>query len=220
MGRLNAVYATILVGIAAVAPESGAAGLERRPIPPQPPPRAPYTVHQGWPLHRPPRPVVVHRPSHYERVRIRVYLPPVVFGGVVVDDHRSYGDDRYYRDDRLYRDHRSSYYYYPRPYQRDRLTWLDGETLYREDGWTEFTLDCNARGEKLWFEVRDGRVRLDWAEVVFENGEVQVVDFSERSIGPGVYSLLQFRGDLRVDHVRMVAEAASREVRLILRMER
>jgi hypothetical protein len=220
MGRLTAVCAALLAGIATVAPEAGAAGLERRPIPPPPPARAPYTVHHGWPLNRPPRPVVVHRPHehHGRRASVRIYLPPLVFGGVVVGDHR-YRDYPYYRDNPYDYDYR---YYYgsPRPYVRDRLTWMDGETLYREEGWTEFTLDCNARGGRLWFEVRDGRVRLDWAEVVFENGEVQVVDFSERSIGPGVYSLLQFRGDLRVDHVRMVAEAASREVRLILRMER
>ena len=189
---------------------------QQRPEPRQPPPqpraeprpespRSPYTVREGWPLQRPPRPVIVNPPPPpAPRVPPRIYLPLLPFGGGIVDD-------RYYRDYR--------YYDYPRPYVRDRLTWLDGQTLYREDGWTEFTLDCGARGEQLWFEVRDGRVRLDWVEIVFEDGESQVVDFSERSIGPGVYSMLRFRAGRRVDHVRIVAEATTRQVRLILRME-
>jgi len=170
--------------------------------------------------------VIVREPRHYhhDRVRVRIYLPPLFFGGVVIGggpyDYRRY-DGRYrdyrYYDDRYY-DDRS--YGYGRPYERDHLTWADSETLYREEEWVEFTLDCKARGERLWFEVRDGRARLDWAEVVFEDGEVQVIDFSERSIGPGVYPLLEFRNYRRVDHVRMVAAATTREVQLILRMER
>jgi len=96
----------------------------------------------------------------------------------------------------------------------------DSETLSRDEEWTEFTLDCNTDGTKLWFEVVDGRVQVDWAEVVFEDGEVQVVDFAARSIGPGIYPLLDFKNGRRVDHVRMVAQAASRRARLKLLMEK
>jgi len=143
--------------------------------------------------------VVAYPPARPGRAHVRLYLPTLVYGGVFVGVR--------------------PYYDYPRPYVRDRLTWMDGQTLQRADGWTEFTLDCNARGSKLWFEVRDGRARLDWAEVVFEDGEAQVVDFAERNVGPGVYPLLDFRAGRRVDQVRIVAESVSPRVRLILRME-
>lgn len=168
---------------------------------PQPPPRRPTEMHPGWPLKRPPRETILRRRRERDRVPPLIFLPPVLFGGILIDDRRDRRDPR----------HR---------YERDRLTWSDSETLYRDDEWVEFVLDCNARGEKLWIEVRDGRARIDWAEVVFADGEAQVVDFKERSLGPGLYRLLEFRDDRRVDHVRMVAQAATREVRLILRMER
>ena len=263
MGRLAAICATLVVGIAAVAPEAGAGDSQRRFQPPpaqQPPssqprpspppgrppqqappsstrakpPRAPSTVHRDWPLRRPPRPVVVHESHHHhrDRVSVRLYLPPLFFGGVVIGDPHSYDpnhayrywDNRYYGPyyDYRYREYPyyDGYYDYRRPYQRDRLTWADSQTLYRDEGWAEFTLDCTASGERLWLEVRGGRARIDWAEVVFDDGEVQVVDFQERSLGPGVYELLGFRGYRRVDHVRMVAEATTRDVQLVLRMER
>jgi hypothetical protein len=127
----------------------------------------------------------VRRRRPIDRIPPVVFLPPVLFGGVVIGDLR----DRYVRD---------------------RLAWADSETLYRDEEWVEVVLDCNARGEKLWFEVRDGRVLIDWAEIVFENGETQVVDFSERSIGPGLYVLMDFRDGRRVDHVRMVAQRFAR----------
>lgn len=165
---------------------------------PERPPRRRSELHPNWPIKRPPRETILRRRRDRDRIPPILFLPPVFFGGIVIDNRY---DPRY-------------------GYRRDRLTWADSETLYREDDWVEFVLDCNARGEKLWFEVRDGRVRIEWAEIVFENGEAQVVDFSERSIGPGLYVLLDFRDGRRVDHVRMVAQAATREVELTLRMER
>jgi hypothetical protein len=167
-------------------------------------PRGPVVIHPKSPLKRPPRAVVVRPPRGSIRVRIepRLFLPSIVFGGVVIGD----------RYDRRYRDGRG--------YSRDSLVWQDSETLYREDDWTEFTLDCNARGTKLWFEVQEGRLQVDWAEVVFESGEVQVVEFPDRSMGRGIYQLLDFRDGRRVDYVRMVAMASSSEARLTLWLER
>lgn len=204
------------VGLGLVAPEFAAAQLFRPPgsgrgrfIAPRPPVvirRAPVVTHRNWPLKRAPRPVIVRPPRGGVRVRVepRVFLPAIVFGGVVVGNRHQRG---YRYDD-------------GRGYSRDGLAWQDSETLYREDDWTEFTLDCNARGTKLWFEIFDGRVQADWAEVVFENGEVQVVEFPERTLGPGLYQLLDFRDGRRVDYVRMVAKAASREAQLTLWLER
>lgn len=130
----------------------------------------------------------------------QVFLPPVVFGGVVVSVRPGPGYD-------------------PR-YSRDNLVWQDRVALYGKDDWTEFSLDCKALGAKLWFQVVSGRVQADWAEVVYENGEAQVVQFPKRTLGPGMYVLLDIGGPRRVDHVRMVAKTPSREAKLTLWMAR
>jgi hypothetical protein len=172
--------------------------------PPVPKPRVPVVINPGWPLKRPPRSVVVRPPPVVVRPRVqpRLYLPPVVFGGVVVVERYGYP------------------YGYGYGYSRDSLVWQDSVTLYREDDWVEFTLDCNARGSKLWFEVAAGRLQVDWAEVVFQSGEVQVVEFPERSLGRGIYQLLDFRDGRRVEYVRMVARATSGEAQLSLWLQR
>jgi len=174
------------------------------PLPPVPSRRAPVVINPGWPLKRPPRSVVVRPPPVVVRPRIqpRLYLPPVVFGGVVVVERYDY---RYGRD---------------YGYSRDSLVWQDSVTLYREDDWVEFTLDCNARGSKLWFEVVEGRLQVDWAEVVFQSGEVQVVEFPERTLGRGIYQLLDFQDGRRVEYVRMVAKATTREAQLATWLQR
>ena len=109
---------------------------------------------------------------------------------------------------------------YDRGYSRDSLVWQDRATLYGKDDWTEFSLGCNALGAKLWFQVLAGRVQADWAEVVFENGEAQVVEFPKRTLGPGLYVLLDMGEMRRVDHIRMVAKTTSREANLTLWMAR
>ena len=148
-------------------------------------------VHQGWPLRRPVRTVVVRPARAVIAVRPAVYLTPVLFAGAVIAAA-------------------------PR---HDVLVWEDGETLLQDQDWTEFSLKCDTRGTKLWLQV-GGRVQVDWAEVVFENGECRVVDFRERTYGPGVYSLLDFRDGRMVDHVRMIARARSSESRVVLRMQK
>lgn len=175
----------------------------RRPLPPpgdlKRPPRVSSKPPSSWPIKRPPRPVIVYRWHDRDRIAARLFLPLVIFPWFTFEERRGY-------------------YGYGR-YDRERLTWSDSVYLYGEEGWVEFVLDCNAWGQRLWIEVRDGRADLDWAEVVFGNGESQVIDFSDRSLGPGLYPLLDFRNSRRVDHVRMVAQAATYEVGIILRME-
>jgi len=155
------------------------------------PRRTTVIVRRGWPLRRPMRMVIVHPLRHVVRIETRTYLHPVVFGGVLMATAPA----------------------------ADALVWEDSETLSRDDDWTEFTLDCDTRGTRLWFQVM-GRVEVDWAEVVFEDGEAEVVDFGARTQGPGLYSLLDFRDGRKVDHVRMVARARSDEARVTLRMEK
>lgn len=168
------------------------------PPPPAAAHRAPFVPPPGWPLKRPPRPVIARPPLGVPPVLVptRLFLPPIVFGGVAVR----------VRNDRRY--------------SHDGLVWQDRQTLSREDEWTEFTLDCKARGTKLWFEVLAGKLQVDWVEVVFDTGETQVVDFPDRPLGPGLYKLLDFREGRRVDHVRMVAKTTSREAKLTLWLER
>ncbi|HEY2954929.1 MAG TPA: hypothetical protein VGK89_06755 [Candidatus Eisenbacteria bacterium] len=154
--------------------------------------RTVVVVHRGWPLRRPLRAVVVRPARVAVRVTPGVFLAPVVFAGVVVATAPAH----------------------------DILVWEDGETLSRDDDWTEFTLTCDNRGTKLWLEVPAGKVQLDWAEVVFENGDTQVVDFAEKTQGSGLYPLLDFRDGRKVDHVRLVARAKSSEARVVLKMEK
>jgi len=151
-------------------------------------------VHRGWPLRRPARVVVVRPARVAVRVTPAVYLAPVMFtGAVVAATVASSGD---------------------------LLVWEDGETLTRNDDWTEFTLNSDSRGTRLWLEVASGTVQADWAEVVFANGDTQVVDFAERTQGPGLYPLLDFADGRMVDHVRMVARAKTPEARVVLKLEK
>jgi len=69
----------------------------------------------------------------------------------------------------------------------------------------------------LFLEVK-GRAQVNFAEVVFDNGETQVVDFNDANLRTGVYQLLDFRDGRKVDHVRLVADAKSADAKLIVRM--
>jgi hypothetical protein len=154
--------------------------------------RTTVVVHRGWPLRRPAR-VVVVRPARVAwRVAPAVFLPVVLWTGVVVATAPA----------------------------RDILVWEDGETLQKDEDWTEFSLNCDNRGTALWLEVAEGKVQFDWAEVVFENGDTRVVDMKEWTRGPGHYALLDFRDGRKVDHVRVVARAKSDEARVVLKMEK
>jgi hypothetical protein len=133
-------------------------------------------------------PTVVVRPAPVVRVTPRAYLAPVVFGAVVVASL---------------------------PANRD---WHGTEVLEREDGWTDFTMNVDRRGTKLFLEVDRGAAQVSFAEVVFENGEVQVVDFNDRVHRTGLYELLDFRSGRKVDHVRVIAKASTRETEIKLHL--
>jgi hypothetical protein len=134
--------------------------------------------------------VVVHtvRPRPVVRVAPRAYLAPVVFGAVVVA---------------------------ALPPNRD---WHASEVLERRDGWTDFTMNLDRRGTKLFLEVDRGSAQISYAEVVFENGEAQRLDFNDRVQRTGVYELLDFRNGRKVDHVRVVAKASTNETKITLHL--
>jgi len=158
----------------------------------KPPRRTVVVVHKGFPLRRPLRRVVIHPARLQVRVAPRLFLPVAFWTAVAASEAPL----------------------------RSLLVWEDGETLSQDEDWTEFTLNCDNTGARLWVEIVAGRVQLDWAEVVFGNGEAQVVDMKEFERGPGHYELLDFKNGRQVDHVRMVARARSPEARVVLRMQK
>lgn len=152
--------------------------------------RTTVTVHRGFPLHRTLPHVYVRAPRVAVRVTPRVFLPGVVFGAVVVAAA-------------------------PTPEAR---VWRDEAELDPDDGWTEFTMNVDRRGSKLLLEIAKGPAQISFAEVVFENGEAQVVDFNDHAHKLGLYSLLDFKDGRKVDHVRIVAKADSEETEIALHL--
>jgi hypothetical protein len=150
--------------------------------------RTHVTVRPGFPIHRT-LPTVVVRPAGVVRVAPRVYLAPVVFTAAVVTAVAA-----------------------------SPQNWRGTETLEREDGWTDFTMDVDRRGGRMMLEIGPGAAQISFAEVVFENGETQVVDFNDHVHARGTYSLLDFANGRKVDHVRVVAKAdtASTDITLHL----
>ena len=126
-------------------------------------------------------PAVVVRPATV-RVVPRVYLAPVAFAAVVVAAPRA-----------------------------GARVWNGAETLDREEGWTDFTMNIDQRGSGLLLEIDRGAAQVSFAEVVFENGDAQVIDFNDRVHASGVYSLIDFKDGRKVDHVRVVAKADTTE---------
>jgi hypothetical protein len=82
-----------------------------------------------------------------------------------------------------------------------------------------FNFGVDDRGDALFLDV-DGRVQLNFAELTFENGDVQVVDYNEHAQAKGLYRLYDFPGVRHVKTVRLVARAQSDEATLRLLLER
>ena len=128
------------------------------------------------------------RPAPVVRIAPRVHLTPVVFRAVVVTA-------------------------IPK-----NQVWHDSEKLDRREGWTDFTMNVGRRGDRMLLEIDRGAAEISYAEVVFDNGEAQMVDFNDRRYGKGVYALLDFKDGRKVDHVRVVARAESKETLITLRL--
>ncbi len=158
----------------------------------KPPRRTVVVVHKGFPIVRPLRAVFTHAIRRPFRVVPRLFLPVIMWAPVLST--------------------------VPPPV--NLILWEDAENLLGEEDWTEFTLNCENTGSKLWMQVVSGKVRFDWAEVVFGNGEAQVVDMNENVRDPGYYLLLDFANGRMVDHVRVVAKAESPEARVALKMQK
>ncbi|NOT33988.1 MAG: hypothetical protein HOP12_07445 [Candidatus Eisenbacteria bacterium] len=154
--------------------------------------RTTVVVRRGWPIRRPYRAVIVRPARTVIRIAPVTYLPLVVWSGAMIATAPA----------------------------RTAMVWEDGETIRRDEDWTEVTLNADSRGTRMWLQVVEGRVQFDWAELVFENGDTRVVDMKEYTRGPGHYDVLEFADGRKVDHVRLVARAKSDEARVVLKMQK
>ena len=138
-------------------------------------------VGAGHPLARPGRTVIV-RPARPAAVVVRtpiVYAAPVVWTRRVVTLPA-----------------------------RDRLLWEDSEIITRREDWVDTTLNVNNRGNALYLNI-EGRSHLDFAEVHFDNGQVQVIDFNNSNVERGTFLLLDFANGRQVNAVRLIAKSQS-----------
>lgn len=145
-------------------------------------PRRTVVVHKGWPLRRT-LPHVYVRPARTALLVAtpRLYLAPLIWAPIVLA-----------------------------PPAGELLVWQDTDKFTKDDDWTESTFPVNGRGTRLVLKI-DGRLEISFAEVVFENGDSQVVDFDDKPLKEGSYQLLDFNDGRMVSHVRMVAKSASDE---------
>jgi hypothetical protein len=97
--------------------------------------------------------------------------------------------------------------------ERERLVWEDAEVITRDEGWVDTNFGVDGRGDALFLQV-GGSAQLSFAEVAFSNGNVQVVDFNDRTHGDGVYRLLDFADGRHVKTVRLLAKSNRDETRL------
>jgi len=91
---------------------------------------------------------------------------------------------------------------------KDRLLWQDSETIDKDEDWVESNFGIDERGTALYMDIT-GRAELDFADITFENGDVQVVDFNEKTYSTGLLRILDFPGRRNVKTVRLVARAKS-----------
>jgi hypothetical protein len=93
---------------------------------------------------------------------------------------------------------------------RERLLWEESEALAREDDWVDCNFGVDRRGGALLLEI-EGTAQLNFAEVTFDNGNVQVVDFEEHEQKAGVYQILNFADGRHIKTVRVLAKSNSDE---------
>ena len=96
---------------------------------------------------------------------------------------------------------------------RERLVWQDSETITRDEDWVDTNFGIDASGDALFLDI-NGKAQLNFGEVTFTNGNVQVVDFSEQTYGSGIYKFLDFADGRRVSTVRILAKSESDDTKL------
>ena len=100
---------------------------------------------------------------------------------------------------------------------RDRLVWQDSESFNKDEDWVESNFGIDTQGNALYFEL-DGRAELNYADVTFNNGEVQSVDFEEKVRTPGTYRLLDIANGRHVKTVKILARARTEHAKITVFM--
>jgi len=98
---------------------------------------------------------------------------------------------------------------------RESLLWEESEAIGKEDEWVDCNFGVDKRGGALYLEI-EGPAQLNFAEVTFDNGDVQVVDFEEKEQKAGVYEVLNFADGRIVKTVRVLAKSNTDESTLTL----
>jgi hypothetical protein len=101
----------------------------------------------------------------------------------------------------------------------ERLVWQDSEEIDRDEGWVDANFGVDGSGNALFLQIT-GDAELNFAEVAFANGNVQVLDFNERTHGDGTYKLLDFADGRHVKTVRILARSKSEDTRLTVYLSR
>ena len=159
---------------------------QRRTVVVRRPVRTRPVIHRGHPLRRALPHTVVVRPAR-RVVTVGaplVYLPPVAWRQTVT----------------------------VRP-AGDRLVWEDSEVIEREEDWVDTNFGIDNSGDALMLDI-SGKTKLNFAEVTFANGNVQLVDFNEQSNNSGLYKLLDFADGRHVKTVRILAKSESDKSKL------
>jgi hypothetical protein len=95
----------------------------------------------------------------------------------------------------------------------DRLVWQDSESIARDEGWVDANFGVDAVGNALFLDI-NGKAGLNFAEITFANGNVQVVDFDEQTHSTAIYKLLDYTDGRYVKTVRILVKAESDEANL------
>jgi hypothetical protein len=93
---------------------------------------------------------------------------------------------------------------------RERILWEESEAIGRDEDWVDCNFGVDKRGGALLLEI-EGAAQLNFAEVTFENGQVQVVDFEDKAQNAGLYRILNFADGRHVKTVRVLAKSSSEE---------
>ena len=96
---------------------------------------------------------------------------------------------------------------------RERLVWQESETIARDEEWVDTNYGIDGNGNALFLHL-EGTAQMNFAEVTYENGNVQVVDFNEESHGTGTYKLLDLGAGEHVMTVRVLAKSESDDAKL------
>lgn len=98
---------------------------------------------------------------------------------------------------------------------RERLVWQDTETITQDEGWVDANFGIDGTGDAIFMDL-NGRAKLNFAEVTFASGNVQVIDFDEKTHKTGVYKLMDFAADRHVKTVRILVKSETDDTKLAL----